>query len=372
MKYTQTSTKLLGAILLAFFGQTSYAEIIEGINVPAGQTLTIDAADTVVGGGFLDGTLNNYGYIDTDYNPIYPNVESLIFMNLYSVLNNHGEIYIGSEGAFSLTGGQKIVNHPDGLIVMAGYIDVYSGTQTAFENAGTLIVTRPGAYKSELYPNDTTPFTWAFFGILKNTGTMLLDRNNGQNICILGGRTFSLVNEGHLVIGNGTECNFALEQNSKARLIQNNGETKVNGTLGVHELTINKGVLSGSGNLIGRFTRHLRDVTISPGDPVGTLSITPPPEQNYVFCIKCTVAIDLAGAESSDRLHIDGDLYLSGWTLNVQLRDGYIPSPGTSFVIATANSIDDFNTPIYNLPVLPDNRTWSIQNTGTELVLIAN
>lgn len=385
MEKMQKRIQGLGGAALLLFAQQGAAAIIDGIIVPAGQTVTINVKDTMKAKDRNDpnnppppmnnvvvGTLNNFGLLKTDYD---------MFVN--GVLNNHGVIF--PEQAFSIQGGDigKIVNHADGLIVMTGYIDMYH-MQSDFENAGRLIVAKSigdqglGASDYLLPPSGKSymPFTYVFRGTIKNTGSMLIDRNNGLNVCQLGHRSIGVFfNEGVFEIADGSLCHFAeypADAFTKATYIQNAGETKLNGSFSAHQVNINKGLLSGNGNLAGNISALFSPVTIAPGAPVGTLNITP--DKGQLICSSCSIAIELSSATSADQLHVEGKFYMSNWKLNVQLRDGYIPAPGTSFTVVSASNYiqNSLLEPIYNLPTLPNDRTWSVQNTGSEIVLTAN
>jgi len=368
MEKVQKLIKVLSGAVLLLFAQQGTAAIIDVMNglmnVPLGQTVTVNVNDTMIGSSMVYGTLNNYGLLKDDtYNS-----------GIVGVLNNHG-IILSEQGFSSYAYRGKIINHTDGLIVMSGYVDMY-GQQSYFENAGRLIVAKSigdagGDDKSYI------PFTYIFRGAIKNTGSMLIDRNNGLNVCQLGYgfANGNLVNEGSFEIAGGSLCHFA-ENPATARVkstyIQNAGETKINGSFSAHQVTINKGILSGNGNLAGGiFDALSNQVTIAPGSTIGTLNIAP--DNGQLACSGCSIAIELSGATTADQLHVNGGFSMNNANLNVQLLDGYVPAPGATFSVITANSINDNGlAPTYNLPILPNGRTWSVQNTGTEVVLTAN
>jgi hypothetical protein len=240
-----------------------------------------------------------------------------------------------------------------------------------------MIVTKPvgdGVIRESSGPEVKYPFMWIFKGIIKNSGSMLIDRNVGSNICMSMGGVGNFINEGVFEIAGGSLCHFAENPATKflkTTYIQNAGETKVNGSFSAHQVTLNKGVLSGNGNLAGTISPVANAVTIAPGAPVGTLTINP--DNSQLQCSGCSVAIELSGATTADQLHVNGDFNIDGGNLNVQLLDGYVPAPGATFTVITANSVN-FNgaAPTYTLPTLPNGRTWNVQNTGTEVVLTAN
>lgn len=359
--------KLLSVTALLFYGQSAFSAVMNGVSVPLGQTVTVNSTDTMTADGYGEilGTLNNYGLIKDDGETF-----------IGGILNNHGIIH--TEKAFSIVGGgdetsRKIINHADGLIVLTGYIDMYSNN-SLLDNAGRIIVTR-----------EVGDGTYGFYGFtaglirgtINNTGSFLFDRNNGLNICGNAGIA-NVFNAGLLEVANGTNCDFgenSVTSKKKTTYKQIDGETRVNGIFGAHEITINEGVISGSGTIQGYFKNYplFDKVTIAPGSSLETGTLTLIPDETYLICVRCSIAIELTGAANVDQVHVDGTFYMNSWKLNVQLRDGYVPAAGTSFTVVSADSVYYYGpAPTYNLPELPDGRTWDVQNNGTEVILTAN
>jgi hypothetical protein len=334
------------------------------INVNQGQTVDNNSWLNINGTSKIHGILNNYDRIDISANTY-----------ISGVVNNHGFMDIMFL-AFSILAdnapqsapydgnNRKIINHSDGTIMMNGFIDMYSD-HAFLENAGRFIVTRQAVMGLT---------AGMMSGTIKNTGFMQLEGRQNTNACPNSGE-LKFVNEGYLEISDQTLCDF--DEYSWSSLnttfTQNGGETRVNGTFGAHTIYVNKGLISGNGNVTGSFGGFpLFDaVTLSPGAPIGILTLTP--KDGYLMCVRCSIDIELAGANQADSVHVNGEFDMNGWNLNVLLRDGYIPAPGTQFTVVSANPVVYYGpAPKYNLPALPNGRTWDVQNIGTEVILTAN
>lgn len=348
------------------------AIIYNNPSVPRGAVLTVEPTDTVnynyanSGTHQIDGTLNNMGLATTQ--DIY----------IPGAFKNYGNLI--AHGALSILGGNssgsnyRIINYQGGNIMLGGYIDVYSNSGLV-QNFGRFNVVKGVGYGID----STEPFTYMFGGLIQNesTGVFLFDRNNGTNICRQTGRVGTFKNLGLVEVASGTVCNFAENPpntTSRASYVQDGGETRVNGVFGANPVTINAGTLSGNGTIIGLSTTNTtlnENVVISPGSPVGTLTIFN--GSSDLICTGCSIDIDIAAASSSDRITSNSDVYLFDWKLNVTLRNGYIPAPGSTFTILSAGSVMDYGPPpTYNLPLLPNGRTWSVENNGTAIILRAN
>lgn len=364
MRKFERRIMVIGTAIFALHGQFAMSTTLNLGSVPLGSTVDIYASDTAILSGLnLRGTVNNHGLMKES---APSNVE------LRGTLNNDGNIFFES---YINAGPLSLTNHPDGYIVMTNYIDAYQ--QSTIENAGTLVVANSLGDGIYLGPK-TEPFTYMFQGIIHNTGKILINRKNSpgfENVCQEQNRIMTVRNEGYFEIASGSLCDWGSNpqtQITKATYVQDRGETRIDGTFGAHEIAINKGVLSGIGTIQGNFNNSLSSaVTVSPGAPLGTLTIAP--DGGNLICLGCSVSIELAGNQSADQFHVDGNITMNGWNLNVQLRDGYLPAVGTNFTVVSANLIYYWGMePTYNLPKLPDGRTWSVQNTGTEVILTAN
>lgn len=359
--------KLKGAIqsstiaLLAVYGQSGEATVINGIKITAGQSVTISTTDTVQGSVRNSlGTITNNGVINANG------------MTHSGTLHNHGIINVNHSDFLVPAGLPKIVNYADGAItITSGMIHLYN-SQGIIENAGKLNITNLVGDGSDIRDDHII-----LRGTVKNTGILSFSRMSSTNLCNYGGQSFNIVNEGTFELSEGSYCDLAEDidtSNGYTTFTQNNGEARINGIFGAHSININAGTLSGNGTLRGTFaddTFHY-GVTIAPGAPIGMLTLAPSADNPYLICSKCSVNIDINDPTNYDRLNVDSDFYLNNWTLNVNLRDGYVPAAGTQFTIVSSPSLYVKNSYTSNLPTLPNGRTWSVQNTGTELILTAN
>ncbi|MDD1620579.1 MAG: hypothetical protein LUQ11_03785 [Methylococcaceae bacterium] len=145
----------------------------------------------------------------------------------------------------------------------------------------------------------------------------------------------------------------------------------MDGLLKTGSVRINKGLLTGSGTIADVYPILRPEVTLSPGNPFGTLTMVPRDSYGYLDCNRCSVDIELAGPSKNDRLLVQGDLLLSGAVVNVTLREGFIPKSGDSFEIISANNIS--GTPniinLQKLPTLPAGLSWSADYTLTAVTL---
>lgn len=367
--------KKLGTLFgigILLYAQSSNALVYSGVSVSDGQSLTINKFDTMLvkynGEGLSGGVIDNYGLIKIS-NVDEPNGGS----DVVGTLNNYGNIFWE---AGSTATGMQLFNKPSGYIVLTNYVDMYGNvvfdpsTAALIDNAGTFVVANSIGNESAI----NMPFTYAFGGTLRNTGKFLIERTG--SVCI-NARQLIIQNAGFFQVAAGSTCNWATgaaTETSSTGYNQDGGETQVNGLLGAHRFRFYKGMLSGNGVLSGAILGGFgSNTTIAPGAPVGGLTIN---GNSSLSCSGCSINIDLASATSSDHLHVNGAFNAIGLKLNVQLRDGFAPAPGTRFSLITANSIllgssvNDIQT--RNLPKLPNGRTWSFQQTATELTLIAN
>lgn len=352
-------------ILTVLFWNISFsvkAEVVyEG---PAsGETLTITAEDTYVD-STTQGILNNYGEAQLQDH----------FVD--GIFNNYGNVF--SNDAFSISGGpgnesnRRIINHSTGNMVVTGYMDFYS-YDSLFENAGrfSAIDTLGDGTLNYFGEHISEPFTLLLRGVIKNTGSFLINKRFAPNACKAG--TGVIYNSGTFEISQGTNCNFAEhpkeDLRGKTSYIQNDGELKVNGYFATHDTRINGGVITGAGTIEGLDYRLFNKVSLSPGSPIGALSITP--NRPYLYCANCSIDIELAGNEKYDKLQVNGNFYLYRWKLNILLRDGYIPQLGDNFDIVSADYLEILGpSPSYNnLPELPFGLNWDVQNDGTKITL---
>lgn len=107
--------------------------------------------------------------------------------------------------------------------------------------------------------------------------------------------------------------------------------------------------------------------TLSPGFQMGNINLT-----TYDQTVDGTLDIDLRGTTVDtgyDRVSVSGSADLDG-QLRVSLLNLYFPFPGSQFTVLTAGSISgSFDT--YDLPELAPNMFWSLDQTATDVTLVA-
>ena len=380
MKTHNHRTLILCLITLFNLNPTASADVIPNPgDIPAGQALTVNPSDTLFvemanGGADLSvwGTLVNQGQIHAMDSDFYGS-------NIYigGIFENHGNAFVN--GALSILGGSgtsthKIINHAGGNIVLSGYVDMYS-QESQLENAGKFHVIKALGHNAQAYYGFTAGI---IRGNIRNTGTFLIDRNNGMNICQNFGKIV-IANEGVFEIGKDNICDFGIgtvSTNNLTTYRQTKGETVVNGTFGAHMLELQGGTVSGTGTLL-RMPEQFQTagVNISPGSrgaPFGTLTLVP--EANDLIFTFGSINIELGGPnQGHDRVHVNGDLYVVGATIiNVTLHGGYVPRRGESFTILSANHIGNHAGGVASrvkLPQLGAGLSWQVVNDGLTVKL---
>jgi hypothetical protein len=111
----------------------------------------------------------------------------------------------------------------------------------------------------------------------------------------------------------------------------------------------------------GLISNNVRNTgTVSPGWPVGTMTVTNGTFYNTYNTSNGTLRIDLGGALAGeyDRLVVYGNMVLGG-TLAVSFTNGFFPSSGQTFDVLdwTGTASGQFDT--VTLPQLPPTRTWN-------------
>lgn len=281
------------------------------------------------------------------------------------ILNNYG--VIDSLGLINIYPNGKITNHEGGHIIM---IDngMHLKTSSLFENRGRMTVTK----SNQELPSSN--FIFVMNGTIKNTGSILIDRGPEtippaglKSICgsSVGGQ---IINEGAFEIAKNSrfECPYG-----ELKYIQNSGKTVVDGILKTGWVEFKKGELTGNGTVADVHPWLAEGITLSPGNPLGTLTIVPVSGMDYADCNRCTLNVELGGAAGNDRLVLQGELLLTGSVINVSLRGGFMPKSGDSFEIVNANEILA-PAPDLKLPTLNNGLTWTVDYTATAITLRVN
>jgi fibronectin-binding autotransporter adhesin len=304
---------------LGFTASTS--NILDGVTLAPGQGLNIgDVATT--------GTVVIQNGITYSGNPtfnlginsgLYFDGASSIFDNAtLNATDNTNYTFIGvNSNNQSLTLGANLVVNP------TKYLYFYSQgyTNTGLPN-NTILTTGQDA-------------TW-FINASKFTNTDTLNVLGNSNLTI--DTNTSATNAGNINIGSGSI--IKLSTNATTGTTQTGGQTTVNGTLDVATatvpttpLTLNGGVLKGTGNIIGAVINN--GATVAPGNSPGTLNIN----GSYAQAAGGILEMEFAGlgAGQFDVLNVTGNATLDG-LLTANLS--YNPIDGQEFtIIQTTNGI---------------------------------
>jgi len=155
------------------------------------------------------------------------------------------------------------------------------------------------------------------------------------------------------------------------------GRTIVDGTLLVAGLTgLEGGTLSGNGTVIAPGgivgLPSSQKSNISPGSPIGTLTLD---TVWTTFGSNQSLDFEIAGTASDqyDHLKTTGDIYFYAYhrgdtSVNVLLREGFVPQAGDIFEIITARSIAG-DAVSFNFPSLPEGLSWDVEKTDTSIHL---
>ena len=303
------------------------------------------------------GTLNNLDYGLLDNSSVISNFGTLNNFDLGTVMND---------------GGGSIWTYSGGTLTNNGYIGIqsgYFGNQGITTNSGTLdsqgdvwnyaTMTNQGSLSSGAYMDSYGTFDNQSGATMENSGTFW---NHGQFdnageitstswFSNADGATFTNTgaidnqhnlrnygifdNQGDIasdttVLNEGT---FAISGNltGAGTYQQNAGATTVNGLLEADYISIDGGVLDGSGTVRG-YVVVGPDGEVNPGNSPGTLFI----DGDFELAIGGLLTLEVAGLGDFDRLIVSGDLLLGGDILFSLLEDYLLSDFLANF------SIDDF------------------------------
>lgn len=272
-----------------------------------------------------------------------------------ATISNAGTI-VGGATAVSTNSNATLTNLASGVIDGTGYAfrQTGAGRQLTVDNAGliagaganvagsTVAIANSGVWR----PNRDSAFSGT--ASLANTGSF----NAGSWRTAL----TSVDNAGRVEIATGG----TLAASSGYR--QTAGATIVNGSLVTPALTLDGGVLSGTGSVIGNVAANAGS-TVSPGTSPGTLTI----RGNLSFAAGSTYLAEVQGA-TADRLDVSGTASLAGTLRLVPLGGSYsFDNPytllsaagGRSGTFATVDSTGSFG----------DGVATVVSYTGSEVLL---
>jgi T5SS/PEP-CTERM-associated repeat protein len=181
----------------------------------------------------------------------------------------------------------------------------------------------------------------------------------GMGAVQIDGATSTWFNNGNLTISNGSLAitNGGNLQTSNVS-IGSSGEIHGDGNI-VGNVENNGGALRGQLNITGNLENA---GLVLPGTSPGTLNI----DGDYAQTADGDLLIELASPSSYDQLLASGAATLAG-TIQIELLDDFVPSPGQSFTILTCDDVDGvFTTEM--LPSVPG-RIFDVIYNPTSVVL---
>ncbi|MEO5719483.1 MAG: hypothetical protein ABIR29_13060 [Chthoniobacterales bacterium] len=201
---------------------------------------------------------------------------------------------------------------------------------SSFENLGKLIGPNGAALLSEnglglIAPNGATLIGNDGASLITNDGGSLITNDGGSLITNDGGSIIS--NDGASIVaqggGNGPT---RLGAPATSGLIQSSGETDLSGLIVIGDVSLEGGVLSGSGAIAGTLTNS--GGYVSPGHSAGRISVV----GNFSQTAGGTLIVENGGPlpNDFDQLTCTGTATLGG-NLDVKLINGYTPDPADTF-----------------------------------------
>ncbi len=205
---------------------------------------------------------------------------------------------------------------------------------SSFENLGKLIGPNGAALLSEnglglIAPNGATLIGNDGASLITNDGGSLITNDGGSLISDDGGSIIS--NDGASLISPNGAARMNAPNNTQAPtttggLIQTSGETDLSGLLLVADVSLQGGVLSGSGAIAGTLTNS--GGYVSPGHSAGRISVV----GDFTQGVDGTLIVENGGPlpNDNDQLTVTGTATLGG-KLDVKLINGYTPDPADTF-----------------------------------------
>jgi hypothetical protein len=173
--------------------------------------------------------------------------------------------------------------------------------------------------------------------LITNDGGSLITNDGGSLITNDGGSIIS--NDGaSLITNDGGSIQSKSETDAAAAapagFVQTGGETDLGGLFVASDVTLEGGVLSGSGTISGDLINS--GGYVSPGHSPGSISVN----GNFTQQKDGTLIVEAAGSDPTqiDQIHIGGTATLGGH-LDVKLLDGFAPDPADTFGAIEAGTI---------------------------------
>lgn len=338
-------------------------------------TLTMINSLAYTGSSYVnDGTIEvgMGGYFQVDGN--FTNSGDLFIGGGYSQMLVHQD-FINNSGATVVVQGSDSVINPPALARMV------ISTYTLFDIDGTL--TNAGTLTVEGYGAEAG----AFQGVTNQQGGSINVQD--EAFFAVAGGTFS--NSGSLLVSNAYVYTAGLDNTQSGSIAVNGGTaglysmgsitsagtiTLNKGYLSATDLTINGGLLAGSGGIQGNVVNN--GGTISPGSSAGELSIM----GDLTLGSGSTLVMELgdpADPAANDKINVSG-LFTMGGALELSTISGYIPAVGDTFTLfvsgSEAGSFASMSLPLATvslsgglLEILTETTTTTVGTTISQVIV---
>ena len=243
----------------------------------------------------------------------------LITSNLARVVSNDsaGVVSNDSAGVVSNDGNSFVAPVNGSLITNDGGTLITNDGGTLITNDGGTLISQDGG---TLISQDGGTL------ISQDGGTLLSDNGSGVT-----GKTTAGFKTGNAPATTSSNVHAAT---APSGFTQNGGRIDLNSLTIIGPVTVNGGVMSGTGLIKGNL--NLNGGFLSPGNSTGTVVVT----GNYTQGSNGTLIIEAAGGQAgqSDRLRIGGSATLGG-KLDVRTIKGYVPLANDPFVPIAYGSV---------------------------------
>lgn len=361
------------------FIPAGYDAVVNTLRTQSTAYLQIDGTITV---DQLLQSLTHFGSTIVNNGDIFTSIGLGNPFRLSDTLINNGTISCGDIGAFDffwIFGSGYFENN--GTFQKTGTDRVAIRNDGIFTNSASGII----EIKDIHYPNNDSEYSIDNDGIFTNEGSILIeaDPNDPDGEIGYGIRTrFSTVPSftnrptGIITINDTSEKPLEINPNTifdnyGTLVIEeaSNGDM-ITGTSSVNPATFNhySGTLSGEGTIsLGIFNIN---GNFSPGQSPGKIT-----RAGDSYFGSATYHCEIAGTAGAgvpgghDQYEVTQNLNLGGAKVFIYLIDGFVPSAGDEFVIATAGGIlgNTFSNITY--PSLPNGLLWDISYNSNEVVL---
>jgi hypothetical protein len=309
-------------------------------------------------------------------------------------------------GSIVANGASAAVQFANGITIQGGTLNGVSGGFVGSSSGNVLNVdgtANPVSIAAGATYTVGNNSTTDLFGTINNNGTLLLDStgNNTTLNAASGGATLagagsvmmtsgpnmflgtSLLNGGNIILDSATFNVSSYMQNaglfqiaatgsaSSVSFSVNGGTAQVDGTLATSQgvSVTGSGTLSGNGTIVSNVSMAgVTEAGDIPNPGILTIGINGVGSYTQSSAGAYDVVIGgLTAGTQYSQLNVPGAASISG-TLNVSLIDNFVPAAGNQFVVLTAGALSNqFVTT--NLPALPPNLSWTVNYTGTQVVL---